>query len=173
MPMEQFHERCAEVASRERRSIIIRNHDRLPDGQYGFFESYCNEAGCDCRRVFLTVLSPDHEGILATINYGWESRAFYRRWTSGPQDEEDLDELTGPVLAPMNPQSNLAPALLELFEEKVKDPEYMERLARHYRMFKEVVNREGEYPELVRGKRTPRNAPCPCGSGKKYKRCCM
>jgi hypothetical protein len=21
--------------------------------------------------------------------------------------------------------------------------------------------------------RPPRNAPCPCGSGKKYKRCCM
>ncbi|MBM3815117.1 MAG: hypothetical protein FJW20_26155 [Acidimicrobiia bacterium] len=20
---------------------------------------------------------------------------------------------------------------------------------------------------------TPRNAPCPCGSGKKYKRCCI
>nr|WP_246281750.1 SEC-C metal-binding domain-containing protein [Fodinicola acaciae] len=25
--------------------------------------------------------------------------------------------------------------------------------------------------QKVTGKQTPRNAPCPCGSGKKYKRC--
>jgi len=172
MFMELFQERCPEVANRERRSIIVRGDDRLPDGHYGFFESYCNEAGCDCRRVFLTVLSTDHEGVLATITYGWESRAFYRRWMGRLHDEEDVDELKGPVLAPMTLQSDLAPALLELFEEKIMDPEYEERLARHYRMFKEIVNREGATPDLHHGKRTPRNAPCPCGSGKKYKRCC-
>jgi preprotein translocase subunit SecA len=33
---------------------------------------------------------------------------------------------------------------------------------------------EGERPTTVRrkGKKIGRNAPCPCGSGKKYKRCC-
>ncbi len=33
---------------------------------------------------------------------------------------------------------------------------------------------EGERPETVRrdGKKIGRNAPCPCGSGKKYKKCC-
>ncbi len=33
---------------------------------------------------------------------------------------------------------------------------------------------EGEKPETVRrdGKKIGRNAPCPCGSGKKYKKCC-
>lgn len=36
-----------------------------------------------------------------------------------------------------------------------------------------------EMPELVRhapvvsGPKTGRNDPCPCGSGKKYKKCCM
>ena len=33
---------------------------------------------------------------------------------------------------------------------------------------------DGERPATVRrkGKKIGRNAPCPCGSGKKYKRCC-
>jgi preprotein translocase subunit SecA len=33
---------------------------------------------------------------------------------------------------------------------------------------------EGDKPETVRreGKKIGRNAPCPCGSGKKYKKCC-
>jgi preprotein translocase subunit SecA len=33
---------------------------------------------------------------------------------------------------------------------------------------------DAERPETVRreGKKIGRNAPCPCGSGKKYKKCC-
>lgn len=34
--------------------------------------------------------------------------------------------------------------------------------------------RPGEEPEAVRPRtKTPRNAPCPCGSGLKAKRCCL
>lgn len=27
-------------------------------------------------------------------------------------------------------------------------------------------------PQIVKSDKTGRNAPCPCGSGKKYKKCC-
>ena len=30
----------------------------------------------------------------------------------------------------------------------------------------------GETDDTGREKKVPRNAPCPCGSGKKYKDCC-
>jgi len=30
----------------------------------------------------------------------------------------------------------------------------------------------GEEPESTHSQQTPRNAPCPCGSGQKFKRCC-
>ena len=36
----------------------------------------------------------------------------------------------------------------------------------------EFNQREGEDAPAVREKKIPRNSPCPCGSGKKYKDCC-
>ena len=35
-----------------------------------------------------------------------------------------------------------------------------------------LAERDAEAPEPARTARVGRNAPCPCGSGKKYKRCC-
>ncbi len=41
----------------------------LPPGEYGFFEWYCTEDDCDCRRVLLQVISARHPGkVLATID---------------------------------------------------------------------------------------------------------
>ena len=36
-----------------------------------------------------------------------------------------------------------------------------------------VYENDGEQPFVRSGKKIGRNAPCPCGSGKKYKHCCM
>ena len=36
----------------------------------------------------------------------------------------------------------------------------------------ERVNIETQEEKKVKYQGTPRNAPCPCGSGKKYKKCC-
>ena len=44
--------------------------------------------------------------------------------------------MAGPALDPLNPQSQYAGALLRLFEQAIKDHAYVERLQRHYRMFK-------------------------------------
>ncbi|WP_082095868.1 YchJ family protein [Photobacterium halotolerans] len=32
---------------------------------------------------------------------------------------------------------------------------------------------DGEYPEATEPQKVGRNDPCPCGSGKKFKKCCM
>jgi len=40
----------------------------------------------------------------------------------------------------------------------------------------EIEGWDDEYPQLPHVKESPdigRNEPCPCGSGKKYKKCCM
>ena len=33
-------------------------------------------------------------------------------------------------------------------------------------------NQELKKPKPIEAKKIPRNDPCPCGSGKKYKKCC-
>ena len=35
-----------------------------------------------------------------------------------------------------------------------------------------LAERDAEAPELARTTKVGRNEPCPCGSGKKYKKCC-
>lgn len=102
------------------------------------------------------------------------------------------DEFVNSV-APSNPD-DLAPELRSLEPTRLQD--CVEEF-RHWGTFNPVVRTErppapipapaprpqpelrsnqSQTPEikpLVRSDRTPRNAICPCGSGKKYKKCCM
>ena len=135
--MIPFHERFPEVAGREQLVLRIQQEGLpLPPGEYGFFEWFCEDAGCDCRRALLQVISPQQPGrILATINYGWESAAFYTRWMHG--DKQAGRDITSASLDPINPQSALAEALLDGFQDYARhDSFYPGQLQRHYEMFK-------------------------------------
>ncbi|MBS1254101.1 MAG: Protein translocase subunit SecA [Anaerolineales bacterium] len=175
MPYEPFHERFPEIAKKETRSIIALNDPDLPERKYGLIEAYCNEPDCDCRRVFFHVHDWQKRELVAVIAYGWEDREYYVEWF-GRDDAKVIAELQGPVLNVGSPQSEFAPALLEQVKYVLQDERYVARIKRHYRMFKETVD-DGQ-PERVRSsekrpsKKVGRNDPCPCGSGKKYKRCC-
>ena len=140
MPMTPFVERFPVIGPAETRSLKVTGYPDLPDGEYGFFEFYCNEAGCDCRRVMIDVLRPETgwSKIWATIGYGWESLNFYRKWGG---HHSDPAEMKGPYLDTLNPQTAYSPALLDLFRLLIQSPEYVERLKRHYRMFRDSVDK--------------------------------
>jgi hypothetical protein len=74
--------------------------------------------------------------IWATISYGWESLDFYEKWGGAANDPL---EVKGPYLDPLNPQSKYSTALLNLFQFLIQSPDYVERLKRHYQMFRESV----------------------------------
>jgi hypothetical protein len=141
MPYEYFGNFFPDLAQRETRTAILSEPTNgLPADSYAMLEMYCNEPGCDCRRVFLMVVSERHRKSLAYVAYGWESRAFYARWM-GSNDPRDITELKGPILNLGSPQSKYAPALLSLIDQVVlADPAYIERLKRHYRMFRDVID---------------------------------
>ena len=137
MPMAAFGSRFPEIALKETRSMTLRGHAVLPDGEYGFLEFYCDETGCDCRRALFMVVSPDPSlPVWATINYGWESRDYYAKWMGDPKL---TDEAYGASLEPLGRQSPFAAALLKLFVEVVADDAYVERLKRHYALFKSTT----------------------------------
>ena len=98
MPMIPFMERFPELGARETRSVTVTHGQNLPEGEYGFLELYCNEPGCDCRRVVICVLRPETgwNKVWATIGYGWESLDFYWKWSHGSSDPV---EMKGPYLA--------------------------------------------------------------------------
>lgn len=135
-----------EIAERETRSIMILpgNEFNLPPAEYGLVEMFCNEPGCDCRRVMFAVISTLTMKIEAVVAYGWESRQFYKKWF-GYGDLLKLDEMViemqGPILNPMSPQSKHAPAILELVKTlALTDAAYVDRVKRHYTLFREKID---------------------------------
>src|SRR3990167_8042162 len=109
MPYAPFHEKFPELARRELRTLISIDDPQLPPGNYLLLEMYCDEPGCDCRRVFLNVFRAESRTFEAVIAYGWESRKFYAKWM-GDDDPRAMDSLQGPELnfgSPTTPHSNV------------------------------------------------------------------
>ena len=130
-----------EIAENETRSITTRGQPGLPDDSYAFIESFCIGSDCDCRRAFINVMSEKQRKIVATIGYGWESYAFYRKWFGS--DDRAVREFMGVSLPPGTTQGPLSGTLLALFEVILKqDEDYRLRIPRHYAQFKEALAAE-------------------------------
>jgi hypothetical protein len=140
MGMSAFGSRFPEIAALETRSIRVLQGSELPNGHYGFIELYCDEVDCDCRRTVIQVVSEaTGPKVWATINFGWESEEFYAEWmgSTGP-----TPDFAGASLDPLNRQSKYADILLDYFINAVADDVYIERLKRHYALFKSSVQSE-------------------------------
>ncbi|MCZ7644298.1 MAG: SEC-C metal-binding domain-containing protein [Planctomycetota bacterium] len=89
-------------------------------------------------------------------------------WNLALQPEQELED----SLARLRPEFNMNAAEFTDFFESVIQPMIM----RHREMFPHMsrLASGGTAPRTRKEKYpgTARNAPCPCSSGKKYKRCC-
>jgi len=176
MPFAPFYELFLDLARDETRSLVVMNtKGRPPAGTYTLTELFCDEEGCDCRRVVFQVWSdrgkPELPDIVATVSFGWEPESFYRQWASFPLSREDLDELKGPGLMSMAPQSEYADELLPLVKMALNSELYVERIVRHYAMYREVVDARRQATTVVRsGPKPGMNQPCPCGSRARRRR---
>ena len=141
MPYAPFHDYFPELAEEETRSFTVFDDARMPAGSYGLIESFCNKRGCDCRRVFFSVISSRSRQIEAVIAYGWESIEFYAQWM-GDDELDMIRDMQGPILNPLSPQSHHAPAILEMVRDVVlQDTAYVDRVKAHYEMFRDQIDR--------------------------------
>jgi hypothetical protein len=140
MPFVPLDVHLPRTAAEETRSLtLLRGSGDVPAGTYFFVELYCDEPGCDCRRVMLYVQREGRGGPEAVITFGWEPRSFYRNWLPGAE-EEDLDVLQGPALNPGSPAGPHARQILDLARETLfGDEDYLARLQRHYERFRAAV----------------------------------
>ena len=135
--------RFPEIAEKETRSITVMESRRsgLPGGIHIFHEMFCREHDCDCRRAFFYVTSVPRHNVEAVVCYGWGSADFYKKWYGG-DDPDMIAEMRGPALNLCSPQSKHAPAFLEFVKNVlIKDKDYVERVKRHYNMFREDVDK--------------------------------
>lgn len=107
----------------ECRVADARGHAELPDGAYAFVELYCTDPDCDCERVMINVIAKDSHKHWATINYGFNPK----------------DDMPGPFLDPLNKQSEYSDIFLSLFEQFIKEPEYISRIKNHYKQVKSAL----------------------------------
>jgi hypothetical protein len=171
-----FHRKFPEVAEAETQAIIASDHSTLPPGRYPLIELYCDESGCDCRRVMINVVREKTRTIEAQIAYGWEPRGYYVKWM-GDDEPDVIDAVKGPAFNIGGPLTDLSDVLLEHVREMLTDRAYIDRLKRHYAMFRDAVEREALAPVTTvalrpNAPKPGRNELCPCGSGNKFKRCC-
>ena len=173
--MMPFNVLFPEIGLKETRSAhLLKDDEGLPADSYGFVELYCVDPKCDCRRVMINVFSEKRPAHLATINHAFEP----------PGRDAPLREQT--FLDPLDKQSRYSQALMDLFKKLLSmDPGYRQRIERHYRLVKDAladpahpihaviasVGASDGAPGRARRAIDP-YAPCPCGSGKKYKWCC-
>lgn len=156
MPFAPLHELLPSVAREETRSVRIPPTGEDPGEELSFLELYCDEAGCDCRRVVFQVVSDrDRHGVLAHISFGWEPSSFYRNWASFPLSAEDIEELKGPALMRLSVQSDRAADMVDYCRLLVADTAYVERIVRHYGMFRERVGARAKPRRLYSGWRSP------------------
>lgn len=142
MDYAPFHEQFPKIAEQETRSLTVTRDTEVPAGTYLLLELYCTEPDCDCRRVFLDVVSAKENESLAVIAYGWEDQEYYEDWF-GMDMPQFIDELPGPALNTASPQSEYAPVLLKTIEKQVlTDDAYIEHLQNHYQMFKDAISND-------------------------------
>jgi len=142
MPYQLFHNLFPETAEQETRTITVLKDSApgLPAGRYSFLEMFCNERNCDCRRVFLYVVSSLRNDVEAVVAWGWEKPEFYAKWMKD-DDPNVVAALKGPTLNLGSPQSSLAPAILDLVQNVLlQDEAYVERIKRHYRSFRARID---------------------------------
>jgi len=142
MPFVGLQQYAPDLVPAEIRSVHVVEAGAITKS-YTFMELFCDEKACDCRRVFVQVVSDDASvrQPRATLSWGWEPDAFYRNWASFPLDAEDLEELRGPALVRLAPQSEESDAILAHFRTLLADDAYAQRLIRHYRLFRRAVDR--------------------------------
>src|SRR3989338_2036714 len=175
---------CPELAANETRSLTVFKKIEVPMGYYSYVEMFCSDPECDCHLVRFMVLSNKGK-TEAILTYGWKDRAFYDK-AFYSQDHN----FPGPDFAIMEPQGPHAHYFLSFCKTTLlKDPDYVKRLQRHYHLFKAEAKKEdlmqrlkkleaeSKKKDLMQGLEKPekiqRNDSCPCGSGSKYKHCCL
>ena len=122
----------------------------LDDRRYEAIEAYCPVPACDCGEVIVAFSQPDRLGV-PSVGHVVVQR-------SGTTE-----------IIPARKGSDRVQRLWSAFRQR--HPNHLARFGRRYPSIKAVGERRLNLP-ISAVPKIGRNAACPCGSGKKYKRCC-
>ncbi len=185
-----FFQVDADLAAKETRTMTLFDSDYgVPAGSYGLIESYCPDPDCDCQRVMINVVEEKQPTrYLAAINYGFDRQDEEAGPYLDPLNEQcsyadALLRLVDRVALHDRTYVARLKRHYALVKRAAVDPAHpaYERLRQaaesddgwlSVRAMDELRDKNVAAPEQSARRLVGRNDPCPCGSGKKYKRCC-
>ena len=192
--MLPFMEKFRSLAEKETRCILIVANDKRtnapPPDNYGLLEFYCDEKDCDCRRVMIQVFGEHQRKIFAVICMAFNPEDLEPGPYLDPMHPQSrhaqwfLERFVDMVNNDHNYLARLHDHYI-IFREKVvpgkpypgkpfPPPGTFTREIEETSPFTHSLSELPDLPVQVRiGPKIGRNKPCPCGSGKKYKKCCI
>jgi hypothetical protein len=151
----------------EVRSIVLKDEPRLPDGAYDLIDTYCTDPACDCRKTIIQIFYD--KTLVSIVSFGWESPKFYLRWLKSTRDHELANEMSGVSIDFSSPDRVSREGILALMHHLLDD-KWISLIKDHYWRIRTIIKEDNI---VCLPPKVARNAPCPCGSGKKYKKCCL
>jgi uncharacterized protein YchJ len=136
----------------------------IDEVDYILQDLYCLRPACDCHEVTIQVVDDSFEKTLFTVSHDVKQNTF------------KLDKEAEVNISNEKVQAILAAIRNQFTEAKIKGISYTDRYTRMRAIFKDFLVRKGipqhYHPETRLVATIGRNDDCPCGSGKKYKKCC-
>ena len=142
----------------------------LDSVRYFCMDMYCVNRSCHCSTVHLSVISDDKS---------WSGKDDFLLAIDLKTGNYKVEAQKGRA-KDLNP-ANVAHEIFQVVELKELEERY-HRMRKWYKSYFEQIQTQGKLTNSLYSKpsapvlaKAPvgRNDPCPCGSGKKYKKCCL
>jgi tetratricopeptide (TPR) repeat protein len=142
------------------------------NARIGIAEAYCDLGdAATADRLYAEWLQDDPEWGWGYI--GWSDHYRFKESDEGYAKAEEI-LLAGYSREGLRDKVDVADRLVELYEEIGDPAKAKEYKAIQSELIKEeIMDNLSHNPSPVRVVKVGRNEPCPCGSGKKYKKCCL
>jgi hypothetical protein len=132
---------------------------------YVIDDAYCVKSNCPCRHAMITFLPFKNDRMLtktklAAALFDYQKKT-WREENKGTALGHECDDLASTLL-------KSKPEIWKIFQKRHIQ---MKKLYARYKKKHGIIDAPRP-PAPITAPRTGRNAPCPCGSGKKYKKCC-
>lgn len=181
MSLIAFGDLFPEVSKKETKTLTITHNSIIPSGTYSLQELYCPFYACKCAKVNIVIVNSAGDTFAQLVIGLMRKEYFDKRLRS------EEHELPGPYYALGVEQSEYAEAFLGIVQDLWRtDEEYWLTILAHYTMMKitgyvgelivcEFLNTMCHELQIRRNplRALGRNDACYCGSGKKYKKCCL
>jgi hypothetical protein len=150
--------------------------ETINDIDYKYLELYCKNPNCDCTEITLEIYQDDN--FLGNARYDYK----LQRLTTQLNHLINLDtliefskffeikhEFVKSIFEDESMNREIAAITTEIKGYKKEIKSYKEDI----KGYKEEVRHYDKEIKHLKSNKIGRNQPCPCGSGKKYKRCCL